>query len=153
LGKSKALITRWSSRHGWAERAAAYDQHLQRVRDAVTDDEVAAMTRRHLQEARLIQDRAVRRLQKVAADGSDLSAIDAARALALAVKLERLIMGESTENVEQRVRIAQEQGRQLAAIVQAVIFDVHVGLSGDQQRLVLEESTRRIPEAASNGHV
>ena len=28
LGKSGALMARWSSRHGWPERAAAWDAHL-----------------------------------------------------------------------------------------------------------------------------
>jgi virulence-associated protein VagC len=41
LGKSGGLCERWSSRHGWAERCRAWDNHLQSKRDKVAAQEAA----------------------------------------------------------------------------------------------------------------
>src|SRR5437868_1524774 len=42
LGKSKALMERWSSAYGWVERAAAYDAHLAQLAEQARAAIVAA---------------------------------------------------------------------------------------------------------------
>jgi virulence-associated protein VagC len=50
LGKSGGLCERWSSRHEWAERCRAWDNHLQRERDKVAIREARKWERRRQQE-------------------------------------------------------------------------------------------------------
>lgn len=46
LGKSQALMERWSSRWQWVERAKAYDMHLDAIRVAAREQAVAKQARR-----------------------------------------------------------------------------------------------------------
>lgn len=53
LGKSIALMNRWSSAYEWVKRAAEWDREVDRQRRQAQLDEVKAMARRHAQMAQL----------------------------------------------------------------------------------------------------
>lgn len=46
LGKSLALMERWSARHSWVERAREYDAHLDSIRVAAREQSVAKQARK-----------------------------------------------------------------------------------------------------------
>ena len=55
LGKSTALMERWSSRHGWVERVAAWEAEEDRHRREAHLQEIEEMSKRQAQDALAIQ--------------------------------------------------------------------------------------------------
>lgn len=68
LGKSKALMERWSSANGWVERCRAWDNYLQQEAKKAAAAAVRNMNRRHAQMAAAIQGTAMQALQERGAD-------------------------------------------------------------------------------------
>lgn len=68
LGKSRQLLARWSSTHGWVGRCQAYDSHLDRVKRQETEAETRAMSVRYSRIAALASGKVVERLQSLAPD-------------------------------------------------------------------------------------
>ncbi len=111
LGKSTALMERWSGRYGWVARADAYDADLQQQIRLTQIAAVADMNERHVNLARAMLGIVARRLQSIVPE--DLSPADTVRWAEALSKLERLARGEATERVDvfQRVReLAREMG-------------------------------------------
>ncbi|MCL6442556.1 MAG: hypothetical protein K6T83_03695 [Alicyclobacillus sp.] len=98
LGKSEALISRWSSTHEWVKRAEAYDAEMDRV--FLKDQEKARrdMAERQARIAMMFQNKVVDRLRSL--DPMELSPAELARWFDVAVKVERLARGESTDKTE-----------------------------------------------------
>ena len=65
LGKSGALISRWSSAHNWVERARAYDRELDQQARAQAVRDVRGMTDRHIQIAMRLQEKALEALERL----------------------------------------------------------------------------------------
>lgn len=63
LGKSRALIERWSSAYDWVERCRAWDNYLKQEAQKAAIAEAKSMTRRHIKMAQKIQDAAMIALQ------------------------------------------------------------------------------------------
>lgn len=83
LGKSQQLLSRWSAKHEWVERARAYDNH----RDADNADATAAQEQellsRLLDSAEMLRHRA----HQVLANSDDISPALAVRMLEAAAKI------------------------------------------------------------------
>jgi hypothetical protein len=110
VGKSATLIARWSKRHDWQVRVATFDSRVDDVKVAVQiaeiEDDAREMARRHINQAKLIQQRALEILRidpTRRGETLKLSTIDAMRGLEIAQRLERLATGQSTENVAANV--------------------------------------------------
>ena len=58
LDKSRTLIGKWSATYGWVERAAAYDDDLQRKAHAQAARKARKMTDRHINIALKMQEKA-----------------------------------------------------------------------------------------------
>lgn len=95
LGKAISLIERWSRKWNWVERAALYDDELDRQYRAEQEEERKKMAERHAKQAMMIQNKIVQRLQTL--DPNQLSPSDLIRWFDIAVKVERLARGQSTE--------------------------------------------------------
>lgn len=102
LGKSKALMDRWSAKWSWVARMAAWDAELDRKARESQEKARVEMAERHIKEAMLFQQKIVERLKTLEPD--DLSPSDIAKWFDIAVKVERLARGEPTENVKQEVQ-------------------------------------------------
>lgn len=87
LGKSRALIERWSSTHEWVKRAETYDAELHRQAYAATVKRARKMAERHIRTALKMQEKALLALEKLAP--ADLSPRDMLSILRDALKLER----------------------------------------------------------------
>ena len=101
LGKSTQLMSRWSSRWNWVERAGMWDEELDRRN---REEQIKArkdMAERHIREAQLFQQKVLERLREI--NPSELSPKDMATWFDIAVKVERLSRGEATENMKQDV--------------------------------------------------
>jgi hypothetical protein len=103
LGKSKALIDRWSRTHNWVIRAAAFDSHEDRMhllemRKARVDAE-----KRNLQIAGAAMNVAAGGLREYVNDTKKVASLkpaDIARLMEVASRLEALTLGNPTENVK-----------------------------------------------------
>lgn len=68
LGKSKALMERWSSANGWVERCRAWDNYLQREAKKAAVAEIRKMNQRHISMAQQIQDAVLQALIDLGSD-------------------------------------------------------------------------------------
>ena len=64
LGKSRAIIERWSSSNQWVERVRAYDNDLERAAHQEALKSVREMQKRHISIAAQLQNKALLALQK-----------------------------------------------------------------------------------------
>jgi transposase-like protein len=93
LGVAKRSITRLATRDHWQERLLQIEREAQeRVREKLTES-MEAINTRHLKMTRAVQAKALAALQALPLN----TGMDAVRALDLAIKQERLILGEPNE--------------------------------------------------------
>lgn len=102
LGKSATIIHRWSARHGWVERVAAWDAEQDRVARAAQLRVIQEMHERHARLAMAVQQKAAEALRDMPA--GELAPRDVARWLDVAVRIERTARGEPADIVEERRR-------------------------------------------------
>ncbi len=91
LGKSSTLLSRWSSRHDWVARAAAYDVDADREWRAQQAAARRDMAHRHAHVAAKMLTLVVRRLGQL--DPAKLSPAELARWLEVAARVEREALG------------------------------------------------------------
>jgi hypothetical protein len=91
LGKAEAVMSRWSRRHRWHERVAAWENEQDREFRATMAAERREVVRRHVRVARIAQAKALERLTRI--DASQLSAAEVVRLLEFASKTERELYG------------------------------------------------------------
>lgn len=111
LGKGKWLLQRWCARWHWRERAAEYDNYLDKLKRRKLEKEVESMRERQLGQARALQARGLEILKAKMPEGGSYS--DAVRLVIEGAKLERLNLGVETEIVRQE--------REVAPIVEVVL--------------------------------
>ena len=100
LGKSAKLIERWSSKHKWQERVAAWDEEKDRlIRIELTKD-IGAMRKRHADLANAMLVKAAKALKAI--PDSEIKAADISRMVDIASKLERISKGDVGEVIEER---------------------------------------------------
>jgi hypothetical protein len=101
-GANVGQLERWSSRWKWVNRAAAYDDELDRQTRRVNEKERKQMVIRHTRISMLAQDTITDQLEKLLADvqadpKKRLMPTELARLMHEAVAIERLSRGEPTE--------------------------------------------------------
>ncbi|WP_298594778.1 hypothetical protein [uncultured Mitsuokella sp.] len=87
LGKSLALMERWSFTWDWVERARAYDNELQRISMDETREAVRKMLKDHMTMAQALQKKAMTALLRL--DDQSLSARNILDYLAQGIEIER----------------------------------------------------------------
>lgn len=111
LGKSKALIEKWSRRHAWVERTAIYERHLseieRRTEESLTRAKAVTWANRrelHKEDEWQIRCELIeagrKQLEKFREGAKGATLGDVARALELASKLGRLASGMETDRTE-----------------------------------------------------
>lgn len=105
LGKSRALIERWSAKHNWQERCRQYDNALQRDAYKKAVKNVSEMQTRHIKTAVLMQKKAVEALDQL--NVALLSPQDIARLIKEGSKLERDTRGADPAILEEERREAE----------------------------------------------
>ena len=100
LGKSIKLIERWSQKHNWVERVAAWDDEKDRLIRVELTKDIGAMRKRHADLAAAMLVKAARAMQKIPDD--EIKASDISRMIETATKLERISKGDVGEVVEER---------------------------------------------------
>lgn len=100
LSKSEALIKRWSAKHNWGERIAAWESEQDRLLRIEMRRGIGQMRKRHADLAVKILEKAAEALQYIPAD--EVKASDVGRMVDVATKLERISRGDVGEVIEER---------------------------------------------------
>lgn len=90
---------RCSEQYNWIERAMAWDDFQRQKQKEALQAEIDEMVKRHIAEARVMQNIAVQRLGVLQKDPSELSATEVRRFMVDAIKLEREARGLPDEKV------------------------------------------------------
>ncbi len=99
LGKSTALIGRWSSRWRWVGRVRAWDSEIDRQRRAGQLKAVEDMARRQTAMGILMQSRGIDRLNRMTSDEMQhLSVLELIRLIETGVRIERIARGNPDVN-------------------------------------------------------
>lgn len=112
LNKSLTQIGKWSSRWNWVERAAAWDDELDRQARLAQAKAIKEMNERHAKQARALQTKALQRLQKM--NPEEMSPEQVRLYILEAAKLERLAMGEAENIIEERRKAEERHERSVA---------------------------------------
>lgn len=100
LSKSETIIKRWSAKHNWQERIAAWEAEQDRlIRIELTKD-IGAMRKRHADLANAMLIKAAKALKAI--PDSEIKAADISRMVDIASKLERISKGDVGEVIEER---------------------------------------------------
>lgn len=100
LGKSKALMERWSSAHEWQKRVAAWDAEQDRIARQAQTDAIKKMRKDHAALANAMLVKAAKALQRIPED--EIKPGDVSRLVEVGAKLERISRGDVGEVVEER---------------------------------------------------
>lgn len=120
LGKSKALMERWSSRWHWGVRVDAWDDEMDRqVREELAKG-ITEMRRNHVGIAKAMLVKSLQALKKIPAE--EMTSRDIATMVDVAAKLERISRGEATERTEGK--------RTITGTVQASLGVQNIDFSG-----------------------
>jgi len=93
---SKNGVAKKAARDNWTERLVRIERDVQDRMDRKIADSIEDMRERHLKAAKAMMGRAIKGMQEFPLT----SGMEAIRAAELAIKLERLIAGESSERTE-----------------------------------------------------
>ncbi|MHC4222931.1 MAG: hypothetical protein ACYSX0_13695 [Planctomycetota bacterium] len=93
FGVSKRAVTSLAVRKRWQERLAELEEKARRGAEQKTLETLEAMNVRHLKALRVIQAKALQALKEMSLS----SAMEAVRALDLAIRQERTVRGEPSE--------------------------------------------------------
>jgi hypothetical protein len=106
---SKRTVVKRSVREHWQQKVAEFEAKARAAAEQKAGDDLEAMNERHLKSTRVVQGKALEALRAMPLD----TAMNAVRALDLAMRRERRIRGEPTEgatvDVEKLVRREHER--------------------------------------------
>lgn len=121
-GKTSRYFESWSRKWHWPSRAAAWDREQDRIAKKASDAAIRAMVKRQMKMATDLQDlgrlalvqriKHIRKSIKVNPDYfAELSVIEITKLAEIGIKLERVLMGESTDIVEHKQDINNDDRR------------------------------------------
>jgi hypothetical protein len=148
LGKHPTQLAKWSCKHGWIDRTRAFDNDRDRAGTDAMDDEIEAMRRRQTKAARRIQELGLREIeracQRAEESGEPLNLGETQKLLKLGAELERLNLGEPTENKQLQVeeidysKLSVEQLKALRSIKKDAVTRNYPSRDREKQRKAQE---------------
>lgn len=100
LGKSTAIVSRWSSSNNWVKRCEEWDLEQDRIAQREMQKEIGKMRNRHANMANAMLIKAAQALKSI--PEYEIKASDISRMVEVASKLERISRGDIGEVVEER---------------------------------------------------
>ena len=141
LVKSRQLLSRWSSKWSWVERAQAWDnfQEIKRLEKRI--EEKKKMDEQHLKIVRAMRSKIIDALTKMDAEVLAKDMREMRSWISEFIKLERLIMGEPESIEERREKIEihasiEEQIREYAPVFQELIDEGVITLDGEPRAAI-----------------
>lgn len=122
LGKSRQLISRWSSQYEWVTRCAEWDEEIDRRKRDKQIRAIEEMAERHALMACMVQEKLIQKLNSLTDDEVEsMSFNEVANLMALAVKQERQARGEPGEVLQERLSGADGSGPLKVEIIETVV--------------------------------
>jgi len=116
-------LYRWNAKYGWRDRIAAYDEYMNREIMGRLQSGIAEMCERHIEEARLLQSKAIDKLSNISPD--ELFPADIAKFLDAAIKIERQSRGAADQpNINITATANSNSGDMLKVLVNVVLDTV-----------------------------
>ena len=101
LNKNRTTLAQWSGRFRWVARVAEYDDHMDRQSLIEQEEERREMARRHVNLAKLMQQKAYDRLRKIGEkEINQITPKMIPTYLQTAIGIERMAIGEPTERID-----------------------------------------------------
>jgi hypothetical protein len=127
-GKKPEYLHKLAKQFSWVKRAIEYDRHKDAIQDKIADEMLMEDTRRRLEIARSLQELSLNRVKKWLEDLDNglpvkITPADAARIAEIGIKLERMELGQSTENISVIARITTLTNEQLKDSAKKILFD------------------------------
>ena len=144
LGKSTALIHRWSSRWNWVNRCRDYDQELDRLIRERHMSELYAARDRHALLAREVQEKVLERLENMAADEIPVPVL--AQMLKIATDVELRALGDSLGRTQTEIT-GPSGGPIQAEVVIGIVNDL---IKDPQSRSALDHLAQRLEGDSSS---
>ena len=138
LGKSTALIHRWSSRWNWVNRCRVYDQELDRLIRERHMSELYAARDRHALLAREVQEKVLERLENMAADEIPVPVL--AQMLKIATDVELRALGDSLGRTQTEIT-GPSGGPIQAEVMIGIVNDL---IKDPQSRIALDHLAQRL---------
>ena len=138
LGKSTALIHRWSSRWNWVNRCRVYDQELDRLISERDMSELYEARDRHALLAREIQEKVLERLSNMSAQEIPVPML--AQMLKIATDVELRALGESLGKTQTEIT-GPCGGPIQAEVVIGIVNDL---IKDPQSRIALDHLAQRL---------
>jgi hypothetical protein len=138
LGKSTALIHRWSSRWNWVNRCRVYDQELDRLIRERHMSELYAARDRHALLAREVQEKVLQRLENMAADEIPVPVL--AQMLKIATDVELRALGDSLGRTQTEIT-GPSGGPIQAEVMIGIVNDL---IKDPQSRIALDHLAQRL---------
>jgi len=138
LGKSTALIHRWSSRWNWVNRCRVYDQELDRLIRERHLSELYAARDRHALLAREVQEKVLERLENMAADEIPVPVL--AQMLKIATDVELRALGDSLGRTQTEIT-GPSGGPIQAEVMIGIVNDL---IKDPQSRIALDHLAQRL---------
>ena len=108
-GASKTSVSKLAIKEGWQKRVLEIEARARAASDEKAAETMEAINSRHLKAMRVVQGKALEALKTM----SLADAMDAVRALDMAIRQERLILGEPTDrsavNIEEVIKREYER--------------------------------------------
>jgi hypothetical protein len=110
LGLSRSTVGHYSSDFRWAERAAAWDAELARIRSERILRIAANLQEEHLRSLEAARTLGTRRLTDLLEENGwkEITAKEALSLVVEAIKLERLIIGAASERIEETSHVSHD---------------------------------------------
>ena len=141
LVKSVTLLSRWSAKWSWVERAQAWDnfQEVKRLEKRI--EEKQKMDETHLKIVRAMRTKIIQALEKTEPETLARDMREMRSWISEFIKLERLIMGEPESIEERREKIQihasiEEQIKEYAPVFQELIDEGVITLDGHPRAAV-----------------
>jgi hypothetical protein len=106
---SKAQLFRWSSKYDWVQRCNDFDIHTEKQRRKEIAAYLQLMSERHAQNARMLQDKALKALQGI--DPSTLSNAELLKYLEAGMKMEKEAIGYVPVPEEPSVTVKDQENK------------------------------------------
>lgn len=132
LGKSLALMGRWSTQDDWVLRAQSYDEYMDQIAAQSAVEEAQEMGRRHIQEGKLLQQKALEKLKIL--KPKDITPHLALQMLKLGIDVERIARGEPTVISDSKVTEVSVADRmqKYQSLFEEVVTNCNIGDDEDE---------------------
>lgn len=105
VNKSISLISRWSSKYNWIERARAWDNHNTKLFQESYDNATVEIAKRHARLGKTLQGIGMSHVDRIQKEGEEIDFRTATSTVKMGFDMERIAMGQATQVVSGKMNM------------------------------------------------